>query len=65
MCGRTTLIDWSKLKIKFRVSDDLPTPDYPPRYNLSLTQVIPIIHYDPEAGRRVASLMRCARRLSP
>jgi len=59
MCGRARLSsDWSELKIRFRIPDDVPAPNYPARWNLAPTQSIPIIHHDTEAGHRVAPLMR-------
>jgi putative SOS response-associated peptidase YedK len=52
MCGRAKLEgDISEIKIAFRVPPEYPTPNFPPSWNVAPTDNLPIVRYDPKAGR--------------
>jgi len=59
MCGRARLSsDYSELKIRFSVPDEVPALNYPPRWNFAPTQTLPIVRFDDKAGHRTAEMMR-------
>jgi putative SOS response-associated peptidase YedK len=59
MCGRAKLEgDISEIKIAFGVPPDYPTPNVPPGWNVAPTDNLPIVRYNPKAGRRTLNLMR-------
>jgi putative SOS response-associated peptidase YedK len=59
MCGRARLsTDISEIKIRFRVPEHRPTPNFPVRWNAAPTQDLPIVRFDAEAGERSLDLMR-------
>jgi putative SOS response-associated peptidase YedK len=55
MCGRVKMEgDFSELKVKFRIPDDYPTPNYAPSWNVAPTDQLPIVRYHPKDQHRTA-----------
>jgi hypothetical protein len=61
--GRVKLsIDFSEIKIAFRIPAERPAPNFAPSWNVAPTDSLPIVRYDPESGERLG-LMQYRREL--
>jgi putative SOS response-associated peptidase YedK len=59
MCGRVRLsTDFSQIKIRLKLDDIYPAPNYPARWNIPPTAKLLCVVRDPERGTRRAEMMR-------
>ena len=59
MCGRARLSsDVSEIKLVFRIPPERPTPNFPPSWNVALTDPLPVVRYDAKDHQRSLELMR-------
>ena len=59
MCGRVHLSsDVSEIKLVFSIPPHRPTPNFPPSWNASPTDLLPVVRYDRKAGERSLDLLR-------
>ena len=59
MCGRVRLSsDVSEIKLVFSIPPHLPTPNFPPSWNVAPTDPLPVVRYDAKAGERSLDVLR-------
>jgi putative SOS response-associated peptidase YedK len=59
MCGRVRLSsEFSQIRIRLKLDDIFPPPNFPPRWNLPPTKNMFFVVRDPESGTRRAGMMR-------
>jgi putative SOS response-associated peptidase YedK len=59
MCGRARLSsDVSEIKIAFGIPPERPVPNFPPSWNVALTDSLPIVRFNPKEGQRSLDMMR-------
>ena len=59
MCGRARLSsDVSEIKLVCRIPPERPTPNFPPRWNVTPTASLLVVRYDRKAGQRSLDLLR-------
>jgi putative SOS response-associated peptidase YedK len=59
MCGRAHLSsDVGEITLVFGIPSDRPTPNFPPSWNVTPTDPLPIVRYDVKAGQRSLDMLR-------
>ena len=59
MCGRAHLSsDVSDIKIVFSIPPHRPTPNFPPSWNVTPTDPLPVVRYDRKVGERSLDILR-------
>ena len=59
MCGRVRLSsDVSEIKLVFSIPPHRPTPNFPPSWNVTPTDSLPVVRYDVKAGERSLDMVR-------
>jgi putative SOS response-associated peptidase YedK len=59
MCGRARLAtDVSEIKIQFGIPDTAPLPNFPARWNIAPTAMLPMVRRNPESGERHLTMAR-------
>ena len=59
MCGRARISsDVSEIRIVFSIPPERPTPNFAPRWNMALTDHLPVVRYDVKDHQRSLEVMR-------